>query len=84
MDSTTPRLFIKTGCPWCEEAIAVLDNYSIPYESIVVTGDSSAMETMVQLSGQTKAPTMDWDGDILADFGADELIPFLKGKGVIE
>jgi hypothetical protein len=25
---------------------------------------------------------MDWDGEILADFGADELIPFLKAKGI--
>jgi hypothetical protein len=37
---------------------------------------------MVELSGQTKAPTMDWHGHVLADFGVDELIPFLKTRGV--
>ena len=41
-----------------------------------------AMEEMRELSGQTKAPTMDWNGDVLADFGVDELIPFLKKHGV--
>ena len=41
------------------------------------------MKEMVALSGQTKAPTMDWDGEVLADFGLDELIPFLKERNVI-
>jgi hypothetical protein len=40
------------------------------------------MDEMVELSGQSKAPTMDWDGDILADFGVDELVPFLRSKGL--
>ena len=40
-----------------------------------------AMEEMIELSGQSKAPTMNWDGEILADFGVDELVPFLRKKG---
>lgn len=38
------------------------------------------MAEMVALSGQSKAPTLDWDGEVLADFGVDELVPFLEGK----
>lgn len=38
------------------------------------------MEEMFSLSGQRKAPTMDWEGEVLADFGVDELVPFLVGK----
>ncbi len=44
------RLFIKPGCPWCDEATE-----------------------MKRLTGQTRAPTLDVDGHILADFGAQEL-----------
>jgi hypothetical protein len=33
-------------------------------------------------SGQTRAPTMDWNGKILADFGVDELVPFLRAQNV--
>jgi hypothetical protein len=40
------------------------------------------MQEMVDLSGQSKAPTMDWDGEVLADFGVDELVPFLRAHGV--
>ncbi|MEJ6730692.1 MAG: hypothetical protein ACKVI3_05465 [Verrucomicrobiia bacterium] len=37
---------------------------------------------MKTLSGQTKAPVLDWNGDVLADFGAEELVPFLKARGL--
>ena len=45
-----------------------------------MSGDREAMQRMIDLSGQSKAPTMDWDGEVLAYFGVDELIPFLEGK----
>jgi hypothetical protein len=35
---------------------------------------------MKRISGQTKAPVLDWSGEILADFGAAELEPFLDAK----
>ena len=78
----TPTLYIKPGCPWCEEVLDYLDDKEIAYEKVVVTGDREAMDEMVELSGQSKAPTMDWDGEVLADFGVDELVPFLRRQGV--
>jgi hypothetical protein len=39
---------------------------------------------MLELSGQTKAPTMDWAGEVLADFGADELDAFLRERNVVK
>ena len=82
MTNITPRLYVKIGCPWCQQAMGTLQQYQIPYDKIIVSNDAEAMAKMVELSGQSKAPTMDWDGEILADFGADELIPFLKAKGI--
>lgn len=81
--SVTPILYVKTGCPWCDEVIEYLDAKKISYEKVVVSGDRAAMDQMINLSGQSKAPTMDWEGEVLADFGVDELIPFLKSKGRI-
>ncbi len=79
---TTPIVYVKTGCPWCEEVLDYLDDQNIDYDKVVVSDDPEAMDEMVELSGQSKAPTMDWDGDILADFGVDELVPFLRSKGL--
>ncbi len=78
----TPLLYVKNGCPWCEEVLAYFTAHQLPYEKVIVSGNPDAMAAMVRLSGQSKAPTMDWDGAVLADFGVDELIPFLKSMGV--
>ncbi|HEX4138820.1 MAG TPA: glutaredoxin family protein [Candidatus Methylacidiphilales bacterium] len=82
---TTPRpvLYVKSNCSWCDEAEDYLKERGIPYERANVSADPQAFAAMVQLSGQTKAPTMDWDGEVLADFGVDELEAFLRELGVV-
>ena len=67
------RLFIKPGCPWCDEAIEWLDARGIRYTTLDVTSDPAAREEMRELTGQTKAPSIEVDGHVLPDFGADEL-----------
>ena len=81
--SLMPKLYIKPGCPWCDDVVAFLKANRIDHQTIVVSGNAAAMREMVDLSGQSKAPTMDWDGDVLADFGVDELIPFLRERGIV-
>lgn len=73
-------LYVKNGCPWCVEVEQYLKQRTIKVERVVVSGNAEAMSEMVALSGQSKAPTLDWEGVVLADFGVDELIPFLNGK----
>jgi glutaredoxin len=72
------RLFIKPYCPWCHKAVAWLDERGIKHETLDVISDGEAMAEMVKLSGQTFAPVIDVDGEILADFGPDELETFWK------
>ena len=72
------RLFIKPFCGWCHEAMDWLDVRGIPYETLDVTADHAAAREMFELSGQTLAPTIDVDGEILADFDTDQLQAFWK------
>jgi glutaredoxin len=81
-ETNLPKLYVKTGCPWCDDVIDYLAEKEIEVEKITVTGNPEAMQEMVELSGQSKAPTLEWDGEVLADFGVEELIPFLKELGV--
>ena len=69
-----PILYIKHGCPWCEDVVEYLERKKIEVDTRVVSNDRAAMQEMIDLSGQSKAPTMDWDGEVLADFGDDELV----------
>ncbi len=42
MKPKTIRLFIKPGCPWCDEAIDWLDERGLAYETLDVISDSEA------------------------------------------
>jgi glutaredoxin 3 len=72
------RLFIKPDCPWCHQATEWLDDQGIEYEVLDVMADSAADEEMYRLSDQTLAPVIEVDGQVLADFGAQELAQFWK------
>ncbi len=67
------RLFIKPGCPWCDDALEWFAARKIAHQTLDVIRDASARAEMHELTGQTKAPSVDVDGEILADFGTDEL-----------
>jgi glutaredoxin len=70
------RLFIKPYCGWCHKAMRWLDDRELDYERIDVIADESAFDEMIRLSGQDLAPVIEVDGEILADFGPDQLAEF--------
>jgi glutaredoxin len=70
------RLFIKPYCGWCHKAMGWLDDHGVAYEKVDVIADESAFDEMIRLSGQDLAPVIDVDGEILADFGPDQLADF--------
>lgn len=75
------RVYIKPGCPWCVEVIDYLKQGNYSFELVDVTADPAAFEEMRRLSGQSSAPTMTAGDALLADFGVEELVPFLEEKG---
>jgi glutaredoxin 3 len=70
------RLFVKPYCGWCHKAERWLDQREIEYETVDVISDEAAYDEMINLSGQELAPVIDVDGEILADFGPDQLARF--------
>ena len=74
-------LYIKEGCPWCIDAERYLKKNKVPYERRDVLSNRAAMKEMVALTGQTLAPSMKLGDAVLADFGVDELVPFLAKHG---
>ena len=78
MKATNIRLFVKPFCGWCVEAKDWLDERGIKYQELDVIEDGAARLEMRELTGQTKAPCIDVDGEILADFDTDQLATFWK------
>jgi len=76
-------LYIKPGCPWCQEVLAYLDEEEFTYQTFDVSADSDALAEMKEIFDTTKAPSMIVGDDLkLADFGVDELVPFLEEHSI--
>jgi glutaredoxin len=67
---------VKPYCGWCHKAERWLDQHEIDYETVDVISDEASYDEMIRLSGQELAPVIDVDGQILADFGPDQLAHF--------
>jgi glutaredoxin 3 len=81
MKPESVRLFIKPFCPWCHEAIEWLDAHGIAFQRLNVSSDPEARAEMQHLTGQGRAPSIEVDGEVLADFGADELEAWWRDHG---
>lgn len=69
-----PILYIKAGCPWCQEAQTFFDQQGVDVEVRDVNRDKAAMNRMVEISGQTKTPTFEFGDFMVADFDTDEFM----------
>ena len=68
----TPILYIKSGCPWCEDALTFFKANRIQLETREVRRNKVFMDQMVQHSGQTKTPTFVLGEFVVADFDIGE------------
>jgi glutaredoxin len=69
-----PILYVKSGCPWCQEAQTFFDQHGVDVDIVDVNRDRSAMNRMVEVSGQTKTPTFECGDFVVADFDTDEFM----------
>jgi glutaredoxin 3 len=76
-------LYIKSWCPWCSMASEALDGFRVPYAVRDIEKDSEAAARMRALSGQNRVPTLEAGDAILADFGPEEVEPFLRARGLL-
>lgn len=77
-------IYTKTGCPWCVGAKEFLNKKNIEFEERNVTENEDFMKEMIDKSGQSKAPTIDIDGEIFGDVGEDEIEKILIEKGILK
>jgi len=77
-------VYTKRGCPWCEDMIDFLNNHAIAFEEREVLGNKEYFDEMEKKSGQSKAPTLDIDGEIFADTDAEAIEKLLRERGSLE
>lgn len=75
---TLPILYIKSGCPWCREALSFFNGNGVDLDIRDVNANAKDMDAMVAVSGQTKAPTFEYEDFVVADFSVDEFLAELN------
>ena len=73
-----PILYVKSGCPWCREALSFFNSQGVDLDLRDVNENAKDMDAMVSISGQTKAPTFEYGDFIVADFSVDEFLAELN------
>lgn len=67
-----PILYIKTGCPWCTEALSYFKKANLKLDVRDVLQNVEARKRMHEVSGQTLTPTFEYRDFVVADFDIGE------------
>jgi monothiol glutaredoxin len=86
MNTTNPKIiaYMKPTCGWSNGVRAVLKKYNLPYEDRDIINNPDYYAEMVTKSGQPLQPTLDIDGQIVADVSGEELERWLIQKGYVK
>jgi hypothetical protein len=60
-----------------------LNEMNIPFETRNVTTNPAYLGEVEALSGQSKSPTLDIDGEILPDASVEDVAQFLEKRGIV-
>ncbi|MDA9763728.1 MAG: glutaredoxin domain-containing protein [Opitutales bacterium] len=78
--SNIPILYIKPGCPWCNEALAFFGQQGVEVNVQDVISNRGSMQRMVEISSQALTPTFEFNDFVVADFSTEEFISELEQR----
>lgn len=66
-------IYSTPTCPYCKMAIQFLQEHNIPFQEKDVSSDQTALEMMVQKTGQMGVPVIEVDDQIIIGYSESEL-----------
>lgn len=76
-------LYKKAGCPWSAAIIGFLNELNVPFEIRNVTTHPKYAAEVEKKSGKCMSPTLDFDGEILADASVEDVAKALEKRGIV-
>ena len=73
--------YMKPVCGWSNGVRAVFQKYGLEYEDKDIINNPANYQEMVMKSGQPLSPCVEFDGQMLADVGGEEVEAFLVQQG---
>ena len=76
-------LYKKSGCPWSAAVVGFLNELNIPFETKNLTPHPKYAAELEKKSGKCASPTLDIDGQILADASVEDVGHILEKNGIV-
>lgn len=73
---------LQNRLPFATEVMDFLDERDLPFEERNISADEEFRREAEGKSGQSRSPTLEIDGHILADAGVEDVAKYLEGIGV--
>jgi len=83
MSKPTITAYLKPWCGWSAGVRAVFKKYDLAFEERDIINRPEFFDEMVQKTGQTKQPTVEINGKVLADVSGEEVEAWLLQNGVV-
>lgn len=76
--------WMKPWCGWSAGVRAVFKKYELPFEDRDIINNPDFYQEMVEKTGQMKQPSMEINGQILADVSGEEVEAWLIRQGFVK
>ena len=84
MDKPKIIAYMKPSCGWSEGVRAVMRKYDLPFEDRDIINDPSQRQEMIQKTGQMLQPSVEINGNMLADVSGDEVEAYMLANKIVE
>ena len=75
---------MKPSCGWSEGVRAVMRKYDLPFEDRDIINDPEQRQEMIQKTGQMLQPSVEINGNMLADVSGDEVEAYMLANNIVE
>ena len=84
MSQPTITAYMKPVCGWSNGVRAIFQKYGLEYDDRDIINNADNYREMVEKSGQPLQPTIEINGEIIADVSGDEVEAYLIAKGYVQ
>ena len=84
MDKPKIIAYMKPSCGWSEGVRAVMRKYDLPFEDRDIINDPEQRQEMIQKTGQMLQPSVEINGNMLADVSGDEVEAYILANNIVE
>jgi monothiol glutaredoxin len=83
MSKPTITAYLKPWCGWSAGVRAVFKKYDLSFQEKDIINHPENFDEMVQKTGQTKQPTVEINGQILADVSGEEVEAWMLRNRIV-